>query len=510
MLPFILAVVVVLLGSLAYFLPTLRATSSLPSEHRENDRKLPPGPSPLPIIGNLHMLGNLPHQTLYNLAKLHGPIMSLRLGYVQTIVVSSANAAKLFLKTHDAVFGSRPKLRASRYMSYGTKGMAFTEYGPYWRSVRKLCTVQLLSASKIEYFAPIRKEELGFYVESLKRAAAARKVVDFSVGVGDMIQNIACRMVFGEVNNHELDLKALVKEALLLAGAFNIADYIPFLGPIDLQGLTKRMKAFSKAMDKVLERIIDEHEKEAYWEKKQKSDFIDVLLSLMNQPMVTSHDNALSTIDRTHIKAISIDMIIGSFDTSATTIEWTLSELLRHPHAMKCLQDELQSVVGMDNMVEEKHLSKLPYLDMVIKESLRLHPIAPLLVPREAMEDVMVDGYYIPKKSRVIVNAWAIGRDPDAWSDTEKFLPERFIDMNIDLRGQDFQLIPFGSGRRGCPGIQLGLTIIKIIIAQLVHCFDWELPNGLLPGELDMNEKFGLSLPRANHLLVVPKYRLGT
>lgn len=161
--------------------------------------------------------------------------MSMRLGSVPAIVVSSPQAAELFLKTHDLLFASRPMLQASLYMSYGNKGVAFSEYGPYWRSVRKLCTLQLLSASKIEYFAPMRREEVGLLVDSLKKAAAAREVVDISLAVGDLIQNMTCRMVFGEAKNSEFDLKPLAKEVLNLAGAFNIADYVPFLGAFDLQ-----------------------------------------------------------------------------------------------------------------------------------------------------------------------------------------------------------------------------------------------------------------------------------
>ncbi|GMI75478.1 cytochrome P450, family 76, subfamily C, polypeptide 4 [Hibiscus trionum] len=146
---------------------------------------------------------------------------------------------------------------------------------------------------------------------------------------------------------------------------------------------------------------------------------------------------------------------------------------------------------------------------MVVKESLRLHPVALFLIPRESMEDVVVDGYLIPKNTRILVNTWSMGRNPNIWSENaEEFLPERFIDGNIDLRGQHFELIPFGSGRRGCPGMQLGLITVRLVLSQLIHCFDWELPDGMLPHELDMSETFGLSLPRANHLLAKPTYRL--
>ncbi|XVF50610.1 hypothetical protein PTKIN_Ptkin04bG0115300 [Pterospermum kingtungense] len=196
-------------------------------------------------------------------------------------------------------------------------------------------------------------------------------------------------------------------------------------------------------------------------------------------------------------------------NSSTTTIEWALSELLRHPQAIVSLQQDIETVVGRDRMVLESDLPKLTYLDMVLKESLRLHPVGLLLVQRESMEDITIHGYFIPKNAQMLVNTWSTGRDPKVWSDNaEEFFPEIFIDSNIDLRGQDFRLILFGSGHRGCPGMQLGLITTRLVLAQLVHCFDWELPGGMLPNELDIKEKFGLSLHRANHLFAKPTYRL--
>ncbi|OMP08150.1 Cytochrome P450 [Corchorus olitorius] len=199
-----------------------------------NGRKLPPGPHGLPIIGNLHMLGTLPHQNLHHLAKKYGPIMSIRLGNVPAIVVSSPHAAELFLKTHDVVFASRPKIQASEYLSYGSKGMAFTEYGPYWRTTRKWCTLHLLSASKVEQFAPVRKAELRSLVETLKKAAAAGDTVDLTQKVGEVIENIMFKMIFGR-SNGTFSLKSVIEETLHLVGAFNLSDYVPFLAPLDLQ-----------------------------------------------------------------------------------------------------------------------------------------------------------------------------------------------------------------------------------------------------------------------------------
>lgn len=219
-------------------------------------------------------------------------------------------------------------------------------------------------------------------------------------------------------------------------------------------------------------------------------------------------EHAEFPIDRRHVKSVMLDMLIGSMDTSATAIDWILSELLRHPRVMMKVQDELQQLVGMERMVEESDLDKLEYLDMVVKEAFRLHPVAPLLIPHEATQDCTINGYHIPQKARLTINVWAIGRDPNAWTDPEKFVPERFEGSSIDLRGRDFQLLPFGAGRRGCPGQQLGLLMSKLVVAELVHCFDWKLPDDALPTDLDMTEEFGLVTIRAKHLLAIPTCRL--
>ncbi|MBA0557684.1 hypothetical protein Golob_014734 [Gossypium lobatum] len=412
----------------------------------------------------------LPHRSLYHLAKKHGPIMSIRLGSVPTVVVSSPPVAEMFLKTHDAVFASRPKVQVLQSIYNGKKGIAFTELGPYWRSVRKFCNQQLFNASKIESFAPTRKEVLAHFIESLKEAAVAKEVVNISKKVGDLNEKMTLKMILGPVKKYEeFNLKELIDELTNLAGAFNLADFVPFLGAFDLQ-----------------------------------DDFVGMMLTELNKQMNPDGD----IMDRNSIKAITIDMIVASLDTSAATLEWALSELIRHPSVMLKFQQELESVIGK-RMVEENDLPKLEYLDMVVRETLRLHPVAPLLVPRESMEDIVIDGCYIPKKSRVLVNVWAIGRDPNVWSNNvEEFSPERFINSNIELHGHDFELIPFGSGRRVCPGKKLGLITIKLILAQLVHCFDWELPSGMSPNELDMTENFGTSLPRKTNLCAKPIYRM--
>lgn len=434
----------------------------------------------------------------------------MQLGNVPTIVVSSPQAAEIFLKTHDLIFASRPKLQSSKYVSYGSKGMAFTEYGPYWRNVRKLCTLELLSAKKIDSFVGMRREELVLMVNSIKEAAVAREVVDVSDTVGGVIENMTYRMLFGRSKDDRFDLKGTMKELMDQAGAFNIADYVPILGPLDLQGLTRRIKAMHHSVDKILEIIISEHEEDARTRQKgnHEMDFVDILLSLMNNS-TDRHDELSRIIDRASIKGIMVDMIAAAIDTAHTTIEWVMTELIRHPRIMTKLQEEIKTVVGNSEIVEDTDLTKFKYLDMVIKESFRLHPTVPLLIPRESMEDIVVNEYHIPKRSRVFINAWALGRDPGVWSENvEHFIPERFIGKSIDFKGHDYGLLPFGSGRRVCPGMYSGLINVRQIVAQLVHSFDWELPNGMSVNDLNMDEKFGLTLPRENSLGAVPSSRL--
>ncbi|KAL8110711.1 hypothetical protein AgCh_026450 [Apium graveolens] len=467
-------------------------------------RKLPPGPRGLPILGHLHLLSKNPHKDLQKLAEKHGPIMSMRFGFVPNIIVSSPQAAEQFLKTYDLNFAGRPSLESAKYISYGQINLSFSTYGPYWRNMRKLCTLDLLSNHKINSFEAMRMEELELLVDYIKNAAQERTAIDLGTKVSSMISDMTCRMIFGK-RFDDKDLKGrgfqtVIQEGMQLATAFNLGDYFPYLGVLDLQGMTKKLKAMAELFDGFLEKILNDHEQSK--EDKQNKDFVDTMLDIMKS------GEAEFEFSRAHVKATLLDMFGGGIDTTATAIQWLISELLRHPRVMKKVQNELEQVVGMDKMVKESDLESLKYLDMVIKESFRLHPVAPFLLPHECIEDCTIDGFFIPKKSRIIVNTWAIGRDPKVWTDAEHFNPERFVDSNIDLRGRDFELLPFGSGRRGCPGMQLGLTVLRLVVAQLLHCFDWDLPNGMLPSELDMTEEFGLVVARATHLMAIPTCRL--
>lgn len=482
--------------------------------HRNKNKsaeKLPPGPPSWPIIGHLHLLGKLPHRNLGLLSQRYGPLMSLRLGSVATVIVSDAEMAQQFLKTHDHVFSSRPAARCAKSLFYNSVDMIFSPYGQYWKHVRRICVSELLSTKSIESFRFQREEEISVMIRFLLEECGrvSNPVVDVSKTVSAVAVDIICRMAFGRKYSNEeayddRGFGEMIKEFGFLLGAFDIGDFIPYLGWMDLQGLRRRQKVIHKRADAFYERLIEEHLVQTD-QPRETRDFVDVLLAVSQQ-----NDGEVN-LRRDNIKAILTDMLHAGSDAPYAALEWAMSELLRRPLVMKKAQEELKTVVGLNRKVREADLPHLVYLQAVVKETLRLYPPAPLMAPHESMESCTVSNYEIPAKTRVIVNAWAIGRDPTSWEDAEEFKPDRFMqgpNSCVDVRGQDFQLLPFGSGRRGCPGMQLGLLIFEFVLAQLLHCFDWRLPNGVEGTDLDMNENFGLAIPRAVPLLAVPTPRL--
>ncbi|VFQ61974.1 unnamed protein product [Cuscuta campestris] len=478
---------------------------------KKKKKRLPPGPKGLPIVGHLHLISkNNPHRDFHKLSQIHGPVMHLRFGSVDNIVVSSPGAAERFLKTHDLNFATRPPMEMIKHLTYGQKDLVFGQYGELWREMRKLFTVQLLTSHKINLHESTRREELCLLVDSLKQSARRGEAVDLSAKVASMSGNMSCRMLFGkkyeekDMVDKEGGLKAVFSEVVRVGGIPNLGDFFPFLGALDVQGLGQRMKAAAKLLDQFLEKIIDEHEHPAAAPPPMLEDIVHIILRIMNNKETSF------PFTREHVKSMMVDLLVASIDTSSTAIEWIMSELIKNPTMMLKLKKELERQVGPERMVAEKDLEGLKYLEMVIKETFRFHPVGPFLLPHAAMEDCTVDDFHVPKNARVIISLWAIGRDPDVWSDPERFNPERFDGSNIDYRGQNFELLPFGSGRRGCPGLQLGITAVRLVVAQLVHCFDWSLPNGAPLEDLDMTEEFGLVMSRAQSLMAVPTYKLYT
>ncbi|KAK4413416.1 Trimethyltridecatetraene synthase [Sesamum alatum] len=422
---------------------------------RPPKRNLPPGPKPWPIIGNLNLLGSVPHQSLHVLSQKYGDIMQLRFGKFPVVVASSPEMAKQFLRVHDTVFASRPALAAGKYTSYNYSDMTWAPYGSHWRQARKIYLSEVFSAKKLESFEHIRIEERRNFLSRL--CSLSGKPIALRDHLSQYTLSTISRMVlsskyFSESEHDKSivkldELQKMLDEWFLLNGVFNIGDWIPWLSFLDLQGYVKRMKALYKKFDRFHNYVIDDHQTRMASEKDSvPGDVVDTLLRLAEDP------NLEVKLTRDGIKGLIQNLLVGGTDTTATTIEWAIHEILKHPQIIKKAKEELDRVIGRNRWVEEKDYSQLPYIDAVIMESMRLHPLTTLLAPHYAMDDCKVAGYDIAKGTTVLINTWSIGRDPNSWDSPLEFLPERFLNKEIDIMGSNFAMLPFGSGRRRCPG----------------------------------------------------------
>lgn len=506
----------------AILLTTMLFLKAISTRCRRRKYNLPPGPKPWPIIGNLNLVGALPHRSIHELSRRYGPLVYLRFGSFPVVVGSSVEMARFFLKTRDAAFIDRPRTAAGKHTAYNYRDITWSPCDAYWRQARRVVLTELFSARRIESYEHIRREEVHALLRDLHYASSSggRRDIVIKDYLSTASLNMITRMVMGkryvqgEVVHEEpgsarttlAQFKELLEELFFLNGVFNVGDQIPWLEWLDLQGYVKRMKKVSKALDQLLEHVVDEHS-----ERRQREgngfvagDMVDVLLRLAD-------DSSLEVkLSRDSIKAFTQDLIAGGTESSSETIEWAISELLRKPEMFAKATEELDRIVGHRRWVNEKDILDLPYIEAIVKETMRLHPIGPLLAPRLSREDTSVGGYDIPTGTRVFVNVWAIARDPTLWDASEEFVPERFLGKKIDVKGQDFELLPFGSGRRMCPGYNLGLKVIQLSIANLLHGFTWRLPKDMVKEDLSMEEIFGLSMPRKFPLEVVVEPKLSS
>ncbi|XP_008807779.2 premnaspirodiene oxygenase-like [Phoenix dactylifera] len=466
--------------------------------------KLPPSPpEKLPVIGHIHhLLGAMPHRALRELSSRHGPFMHLRLGQVDHIIASSPEAARDIMKTHDLAFASRPQLLAPFVMFYGGKDIAFSPMGDYWRQLRRICMQELLSPKRVKSFSTCRQEEMSNLVEAISKKSGS------PVNLSEMLllssNSFISRVAFGKKCRHGLRFITIMKKALEVASGFSIADLFPSWSFVDaLTGITSRIKKARQEIDEILEEILKEHEEKregisSKEDQLEEEDLVDVLLD------VAENGELEIPLTRTHLKCVILDMFVGGTETASTTLEWVMVELMRHPEMMQKAQAEVRQALKEKANIKEEDMSELHYLKLVIKETMRLHPALPLLLPRSNSENCQVGDYEIPAGTRVIVNAWAIARDPRYWEDPESFRPERFDDSMVDYMGSSFEFMPFGAGRRICPGSTFAMAQMEIALAYLLFYFDWELPNGMEPQDLDMTESFGGTTGLKSPLCLVP------
>ncbi|EFJ17875.1 hypothetical protein SELMODRAFT_114008 [Selaginella moellendorffii] len=428
---------------------------------------MPPSPRAFPILGHIPLLASNsrgPHLILFDLAKKLGPIFYLRLGYTPTLVISSAKIAQEILKTHDRIFSSRPSLTFAEAIL--PDDLIFARYGARWRELRKICTLELFTARRVGSFAAVRQAEMEKFLAMLSQNL--RRTVNMTQELSVLTLEIMQTLVFGTSRTFGAnDFLRLAHQANELGGRLHIGDYIPWLKWMDLS--LPKLRTLATKFHALLQAHIEEHRSSIAKQGHGGESFLDVLLSLDNMSDLT-------------IRCLMLDAVSAGLDTTATAIEWALAELLLHPQILAKAQKELDDVIPASSaMVSEADIPKLKYLGAIVKETLRKHPPAPLMVPRESTTDCKVTGYTIPAKTQVLINLYAIARDPNIWENPLEFIPES---MSSEFNAA-VELMTFGFGRRSCPGMNLGLAAVHLVLANLLYRFNWTTPDGK---EVDVGE----------------------
>lgn len=472
--------------------------------------KLPPGPRPWPVVGNLYDIKPVRFRCYAEWAQSYGPIISVWTGSTLNVIVSNAELAKQVLKDHDQKLADRHRSRSAAKFSKDGQDLIWADYGSHYVKVRKVCTLELFSPKRLEALRPIREDEVTAMVESIfihcTHAENKGKSLLVKKYLGAVAFNNITRLAFGKrfVNSEDvmdeqgLEFKAIVANGLKLGASLSMAEHIPWLRwmfPLEEGEFAKH----GARRDRLTRAIMEEHTKaRTNSGGAAKQHFVDALLTLQEK-----YDLSEDTII-----GLLWDMITAGMDTTAISVEWAMAELIKNPRVQQKAQEELDRVIGFERVMTETDFSNLPYLQCVAKEALRMHPPTPLMLPHRANANVKISGYDIPKGSNVHVNVWAVARDPAVWKDPHEFRPERFLEEDVDMKGHDFRLLPFGAGRRVCPGAQLGINLVASMLGHLLHHFCWAPAEGVKPEEIDMSENPGLVTYMRTPVQAVPTPRL--
>ncbi|KAJ7112461.1 hypothetical protein O6H91_Y569400 [Diphasiastrum complanatum] len=453
--------------------------------------RLPPGPRPWPIVGNLPSIAPVRFRCFMEWAERYGPIISVWMGSNLNVVVSNAELAREVLKDKDQAVASRQLTRAAARFSRNGQDLIWADYGPHYVKVRKLCTLELFTPKRLEALRSIREEEVAAMVNSIYQDCliADDKALSVKRYLSAVAFNNITRIAFGKrfvndegkIDPQGVEFKEVIAQGMRLGASLKLSEHIPFLRwlyPLQEEEFAKH----GARRDSLTKTIMQEHAIARERSGASKQHFVDALLSLQQQ----------YSLSETTVIGLLWDMITAGMDTTAISAEWAMAELIRNPRVQKKAQEEIDRVIGQDRVVSETDFPDLPYLQCVAKEALRLHPPTPLMLPHKASEDVKIGGYDIPKGTTVHVNVYAIARDPSIWKDPLTFRPERFLEEDIDIKGHDYRLLPFGAGRRVCPGAQLGLNMVELMLARLLHHFSWAPPTGVDPHEINMTERPGV------------------
>ncbi|CAA7021888.1 unnamed protein product [Microthlaspi erraticum] len=460
-----------------------QSSVTLSSSRNQMTHDLAPSPPSLPIIGHLHLLlSPLTHKSLQKLSTKYGPLLHIRIFNVPIILVSSASVAYEICRAHDMNISFRGLAAIDESLLFGSSGIVNAPYGDYWKLMKKLIATKLLQPQS----RGIRAEELQRFYNSLVDKARKAESVEISKEMMKLVNTTLCRMSMGRSFSEENgEAEKTAQEA---------SDPL----------FKKDIMSVSDRFDKLLEKILVEHNEKLEEEEYQGADMMDVLLEAYG------NESSEYKITRNQIKSFFVELFVGGTDTSVQTTQWLMAEITNNPDALERLRAEIDSVVGETRLIQETDIPNLPYLQAVVKEGLRLHPPGPLLV-RKFQESCEIKGFYIPEKTTLVVNAYAVMRDPDAWEDPNEFKPERFLASSKsgkkEEREQTLKYLPFGAGRRGCPGANLAYMFVGTAIGVMVQCFDWKIKGD----KVSMEETFeGMNLTMVHPLDCTPVPRTKT
>ncbi|XP_071733909.1 cytochrome P450 81Q32-like [Rutidosis leptorrhynchoides] len=457
---------------------------------RSKNSNLPPTIFPtIPIIGHLYLMKRPLYRTLATLSAKHGPILFLRFGSRNVLIVSSPSISEECFTKNDIIFANRPRLLAGKILGYNFTSLGWAPYGDHWRNIRKISITEIFSSNRLQEFEEVRADEGRLVIRKLIFESSP---VNLSDVFHELTLNVMTRMIFGkryfggEMEDEGKRFHEIVREAFLLGGTSNLGDHLPILRWFGVNGLEKKLMVLQKKRDKFLQGLIDQIRNVE--DGSKKNTMIQVLLKLQEKDTEYYSDEL--------IKSFILNLLAAGVDTSSTTMEWAFSLLLNNPCVLLKARNEINIRVGQNRLLDESDLANLPYLRCIVNETLRLYPAAPMLVPHESSDDCVVGGYNIPRGTMLLVNQWAIHRDPALWSDPEKFDPERFEGLQGTRDG--IRLMPFGFGRRSCPGEGLATRMVGSTLGLLIQCFDWKKVSKEM---VDMSEGPGLTMPKAQPLL---------
>lgn len=459
-----------------------------------------PGPSGIPVLGLLlTFTHSQTHRLLAKLSKAFGAelLMAFSIGLTRFVISSRPDTARELLSSSD--FADRP-VKESAYELLFHRAMGFAPYGEYWRNLRRISATHLFSPKRISAHGTFRKamgaDMISEIIKEMEREGrvAVKKVLHYGA------LNNVMMSVFGRgYKKGDDELEGLVREGYELLGVFNWSDHFPIIGLMDLQGVRKRCRELVKRVNVFVGEIIEEHRVSRGKQKarvrvlgeqeKDNGDFVDVLLDLEEESKMVDAD----------MVAVLWEMIFRGTDTVAILLEWILARMVLHPDIQAKVQVEIDTVVGPGRHVTDSDLPNLPYLQAVVKETLRMHPPGPLLSwARLAIHDTHVGGHFVPAGTTAMVNMWAITHDENIWIEPNEFRPERFMEEEVAIMGSDLRLAPFGSGRRVCPGKAMGLATVQLWLAQLLQSFKWVAAEG---ADVDLSEVLKLSMEMKNPLV---------